>query len=199
MNITLTKQKMIRKKVLIYIPSYQKAVNLKKEIYLLIQKLSIDSLSKEEKYLYDNYRELITTSCFSQSCLGIVFFGYSGFKDPSICSKELPYYNKYCYCSEYNKEEVFRLAHREIEGYADFSDIAGGIPNVFQSLEDIKKAYPNEYIELGKLSEEFITNLVEAEKTMALLDKILNNPELGLRDIKRVFPKLYNLIKEVVG
>lgn len=194
MNLTKTAQKKIREHVIWNSPKMTKLLKQREEFLEDLIQCFIDYLNPSERYLFEKFPNYLRLIDFSRL---VELFQLTGKDVPEIGeSLKLPVI--YCvWNDDYNDFEVFRIAYRVIERYDDkYKKL--NIPYTFSGWEDLKKGIdPERYKSLiGKL-EKFILDLRAFEQEIKYLqENILDTKLIGLRDIKKFYPNLYDIIKE---
>lgn len=199
MNLTKKKQKEIRGFVLKKIPEVIEALKIKDEIIKILVDNVLENISKEEKYVIDNYPEVINfqfkeETYYLRNKYNSIYL--SG--DECVIKPKYKRYRKYhnwANESDYDCEEVFELS--EIY-YEDFQKIYPNIPNTYkENLSNIKEVISENKLEdlINKI-DKFNSLLVIAEKKMSKLNTILTSNLINLNDIRKNCPKLYKIIKD---
>lgn len=193
MNISLVKQAKIRDRIMNQVPEIIEARKLKKEIAKILVNSAINSLSVHEKYMYENYPDLM----ISHAGVGHLYIDGTGF-----CDNPITKHSYWSWTREYSEKDVFDEVYfgkynRNKDLYEYFDKLFKGCPELFNgNCSNILDLVDEETKQLLKdLVTKFINCLREAEKKMSKVNKILTSKEIGLNDIKKYSPKLYNQIK----
>lgn len=200
MNLTKKKQKEIRELVLKKIPEVIEALKVKDEIIKILVDNVLENISKEEKYVIDNYPEVINFQ-FSEDKYYLRNKHnsiYLSGEDDSVIKPKYKRYRKYYNWgneSNYDCEEVFELS--EIY-YEDFQKIYPNIPNTYEKdLSNLKEVISEDKLEdLIIKIDKFNSLLVIAEKKLSKLNTILTSNLINLNDMRKNCPKLYKIIKD---
>lgn len=202
MNLTLKKRKQIRSELIKKIPEVQKALELKKEIVNRLITESLSLLTEEEKWLFENYPELIQLQ-FKFSKSDPNYYARNKHNSLIISGNDTVFEKVYnrdrrCYyygnLNEYNSEEIFNM------GEIYLIDIPNNFPKIFnkEDLSDFGEIFNKEVTDwFAKNIKIFNTYLMEAEKKLSKIEKILSSEMINLIDIKKNCPGLYNVIKSI--
>lgn len=203
MNLTKKKQKEIRGFVLKKIPEVIEALKIKDEIIKILVDNVLENISKEEKYVIDNYPEVINFQ-FSEDKYYLrnkhnsIYLSGECDSGNSVIKPKYKRYRKYYSWeteSNYDCEEVFELS--EIY-YEDFQKIYPNIPNTYEkNLSNLKEVISEDKLEnLIIKIDKFNSLLVIAEKKLSKLNTILTSNLINLNDMRKNCPKLYKIIKD---
>ena len=194
MNLTKTAQKKIREYVIWNSPKMTKLLKQREELLDDLIQCLLDSLNPSERYIYEKFPNYLKHISFGE--LLDIF---------QLTVKDIPEIDKslrlpvkiYSWGNDYEDREVFKIAYRIVKQYDNKYDKII-IPHTFLNWDDLKKGVESErYKNLIRKLEKFILDLKAFEKEIEYLQyNILDNKLIGLRDIKKFYPKLYNIIKE---
>lgn len=197
MNLTKKKQKEIRELVLKKIPEVIEALKIKDEIIKILVDNVLENISKEEKYVIDNYPEVINFQ-FSEETYYLrnknnsIYLSGEDDSENSVIKPKYKRFRKYYSWgneSNYDCEEVFDLS--EIY-YEDFQKIYPNIPNTYEKdLSNLKEVISKNKLEdLIIKIDKFNSLLVIAEKKLSKLNTILTSNLINLNDMKKKLSKI---------
>ena len=181
MNITLTKQKSIRKYFIENSPEYREVIELKAEICEVISDIIIGSLNPEEKWIMENLdKDLYPTI----NNLGIYYYinydSIFGFKIPTGKMG-------YCWTNNYSHVEVYNI----LTEYK-----INKLPRVITTdWSSLKELNPTKFERIQNLLKKSIKSLDKLEDKIRQLDILLNS-NIDLRSVNKYFPELYKIIKK---
>lgn len=181
MNITLTKQKSIRKYFIENSPEYREVIELKAEICEVISDIIISSLSPEEKWIMENLNKDLYPTINN---LGIYYYSnYDSVFDLKIPTRKMGYNwtNNYSHVEVYNILTEYKIDKLPRVITSDWLSLKELNPTKFKRIQDLLKRS----IELLDILEDKIRQL-----------DILLNSNIDLRSVNKYFPELYKIIKK---
>ena len=185
MNITLTKQKSIRKYFIENSPEYWEVKKLKSDICEVISDIIVSSLSPEEKWIMENLNEdkdLYTTIS------DFIISPYRDYDYDNIFGFKFPNQKMgYNWNNNYSLVEVYNI----LDCY-EINKLPHIIINDWSSLQ---KLDPTKFERIQNLLKKSVELLDILEDKIRQLDILLNS-NIDLRSVNKYFPELYKIIKK---
>lgn len=180
MNITLTKQKFIRKYFIENSPEYREVIELKAEICEVISDIIIGSLSPEEKWIMENLNKDLYPTIDN-----LKIYHYSNYD--SIFDFKIPTHKMgYEWRNDYSQVEVYNiLTNYEINK----------LPRIIVDWVNLKELNPTKFERIQNLLKRSVKLLDILEDKIRQLDLLLNS-NIDLRSVNKYFPELYKIIKK---
>lgn len=183
MNLTLTKQKQVRLHFIEKSPEIKEVLDLKKKICDIIYNIILNSLNSSEKWIVENidnslYPTISQFICNSYNNYDRVF----EFKFPS-------YKLSRRWDNLYSAEEIYRV----LSTFKLDNDLPSIISPIWMELKNLD---PTKFKDIQDLMKKIINLLESLEQKIVQLDKLLKSTIINLRDVKKYFPELYNIIKK---
>lgn len=182
MNITLTKQKSIRKYFIENSPEYREVIELKAETCEVISDIIISSLSPEEKWIMENLNEDLYPTINN-----FVIHSYSNYNYDSIFGFKIPNHKMgYNWHNDYSWVEVYNI----LSNYK-----INNLPQITTDWSSLKDLNPTKFERIQNLLKKSIELLDILEDKIRQLDILLNS-NIDLRSVNKYFPELYKIIKK---
>lgn len=183
MNITLTKQKSIRKYFIENSPEYREVIELKAEICEVISDIIVGSLNPEEKWIMENLDKdlypTIDNLSFSWHISDDYYNRIFGFKIPTH-KMGYNWNNNYSCVEVYNKLTNYKI---------------NKLPKIIINWENLKELNPTKFERIQDLLKKSIELFDRLEDKIRQLDILLNS-NIDLRSVNKYFPELYKIIKK---